>query len=289
MTNKKRTTGLFSSFTSCISTTLVLLLLGTVISFYIVTYNFSRSLRENFALEVMVSDTLNTKQLYAVQQQLRQLPFVRYTNYISKEKGTQELVEALKERPEDYVGSSPVPAEFEAFLKAEYANQDSLSKFVPSIMQMHGVTDIYYPSDVMRDVNYWIPLIGLILLITALLLTFVSFALINNTIRLSIYARRFSINTMKLVGAKRSYIRRPFMWRACRIGLIAALIADGIIGLGLHLFVQQDIFLSTLLSPVEAAIPLVAVFVCGILLTTVCAYFSVNKYLRMRSSKIYMS
>lgn len=286
---KRRTTGLFSMFTSCISTTLVLLLLGTVISFSIVTYNYSRSLRENFAVEVMLSDTLNNRQLYAVQQQLRQMPCVRYTNYISKEKGTKELAEALNESPESFLGSSPVPAEFEAFLKADYANQDSLNIFLPRIKQMYGVTDLYYPELALSTVNYWIPLIGLILLVTALLLTFVSFSLINNTVRLNIYARRFSIHTMKLVGAKRSYIRRPFILRACLIGVVAALIADSIIGVGLYLFMNANIYLATLLTPIEAAIPLLSVLVCGMLLTTVCAFFSVNKYLRMRTSKIYVS
>lgn len=279
--------GWFSSITSGISTALVLILLGIVFFFVAVAHNFGRTLRENFAVEVILSDSITKKEAYTLQQELRALPWVRYTNYVSKERGTQEMAEALKGSPTEFLGSSPIPAEFEVYLEADYANKDSLAKFLPYVSSRQGVTDVTYPRDAMEVVNYYLPLIGLILLIIAALLSFVSFALINNTIRMSVHSKRFTIHTMKLVGARWGYIRRPFLARAFWVGLIASLIACGLLYLGMELFRQQDVYLSQLLPALYEWLILGVVMGCGLLLTLGCAFFSVNKHLRMKGHSVY--
>ncbi len=279
--------GWFSSITSGISTTLVLILLGIVFFFVAVAHNFGRTLRENFAVEVILSDSITKKEAYTLQQELRALPWVRYTNYVSKERGTQEMAEALKGSPTEFLGSSPIPAEFEVYLEADYAHKDSLAKFLPYVSSRQGVTDVTYPRDAMEVVNYYLPLIGLILLIIAALLSFVSFALINNTIRMSVHSKRFTIHTMKLVGARWGYIRRPFLARAFWVGLIASLIACGLLYLGMELFRQQDVYLSQLLPALYEWLILGVVMGCGLLLTLGCAFFSVNKHLRMKGHSVY--
>ncbi|MBP3786214.1 MAG: permease-like cell division protein FtsX [Bacteroidaceae bacterium] len=284
---RRRNVGWFSSITSGISTALVLILLGIVFFFVAVAHNFGRTLRENFAVEVILSDSITKKEAYTLQQELRALPWVRYTNYVSKERGTQEMAEALKGSPTEFLGSSPIPAEFEVYLEADYANKDSLAKFLPYVSSRQGVTDVTYPRDAMEVVNYYLPLIGLILLIIAALLSFVSFALINNTIRMSVHSKRFTIHTMKLVGARWGYIRRPFLARAFWVGLIASLIACGLLYLGMELFRQQDVYLSQLLPALYEWLILGVVMGCGLLLTLGCAFFSVNKHLRMKGHSVY--
>lgn len=289
---KKRSSGRFSTVTTCISTTLVLVLLGFVVLFVTIGNNFSRQLREGLTVEVVLNDSISKADLLKVQAWLRQAPYTRRVNYISKERGTREMNEALQGDMVDFLGTSPIPAEFEVYLKADYANLDSLRRFEPSIKALPGVDDVNYPHEVMAGLDRTIPAVGLGLLAVAALLAVVSFSLINNTVRMNVYARRYSIHTMKLVGARWSFIRRPFLWQAFRIGLAAALIAGALLG-GVMYYLQfeagaGDIYLNSLVTPVVWCATLGVIAACGLLLTLLCAYFSVNRHLRMSVGQMYL-
>lgn len=288
---KERSTGRFSTVTTCISTTLVLLLIGIVVLFVSIGTNFSRQLREGLTVEVLLKDSVSQASLLQTQAALRQAPYARRVDYISKERGTKEMNEALQGDGE-LLGSSPIPAEFEVYLRADYANLDSIRHFEPQIRKLAGVDDVNYPRDIMESLDRTIPSVGLILLVVAALLAVVSFSLINNTIRMSVYARRYGIHTMKLVGAKWSFIRRPFLWQAFRIGLVAVLIAGGILG-GSMYYLQFEagtgnIYFNQLITPEVWAATLGVVIVCGLLLTMFCAYVSVNRHLHMRGNEVYL-
>ncbi len=290
MTRKKRrSNGSFNAVTSCISTTLVLVLLGTIVFFITTAANLSRAVRENFTVQVMLSDSVDAVQTRRMQAELSRQPYVRRVDYTSKEAATREQAEALGTDPAEFIGTSPIPASFELHLKADYANNDSLSRFIPALSQRAEVMDVVYQKDLMDNVNHNIRQISLVLLVVAILLTFVSFSLINNTMRLSIYARRFTIHTMKMVGAKRSFIRRPFMARAFWIGVLSALLADGVLAGGIVLLLDWDPSLSGLIDMVVWTATMGAVGICGILLTLVCAFFSVNRHLRMNTAQVYVS
>lgn len=289
---KNRSAGRFSTLTTCISTTLVLILLGIVVLFVTVGTNFSRQLREGLTVEVMLNDSITNKDLMTTQSRLREAPYARKVDYISKERGTREMNEALKSDMIDFLGVSPIPAEFEVYLKADYANFDSISHYEKSMKAMPGVSEVNYPRDIMTSLDRTIPTVGLGLLVIAGLLALVSFSLINNTIRMSIYARRYSIHTMKMVGAKWSFIRRPFIWQAFRIGLVAAILAGGLLAGGLYYLQFEagagDIYFNQLITPEVWIITLGVIFVCGLLLTMWCAYWSVNKHLHMSTSEMYL-
>ena len=290
--SKPKNTGKFSVVTTCISTTLVLMLLGIVVLFVTVGNNFSRQIREGLTVEVMVSDTIHRSDLLSLQTFLRQAPFSRRVDYISKERGTREMNEALQGNMGEFIGSSPIPAEFEVYLNSAYANLDSLSHFEPVLRSRPGVIEVAYPRDVMESLDRTIPMVGLALLIVAALLALVSFALINNSVRMSVYARRFSIHTMKLVGAEWSFIRRPFLRRAFFIGLVAVLIADGLLGGSLYYLQfmagEGEVYLNDLITPEVWAATLGIVAVCGLVLTVWCAYLSVNRHLRSDESDVYL-
>ena len=289
---KKRSTGSFNTVTSCISTTLVLILLGTVVTFVTMANNFSRQLREEFTVTVLVNDTTSNATQYKLQAALRQMPYARHVNYISKEKGTKELNEALQGDMGDFIGASPIPAEFEIYLKADYTNEDSLNRYVPALKSLPGVSDVVYPREEIQTLSKTIPTVSLVLLALAVLLTFVSFSLINNTVRMNIYARRFTIHTMKLVGAKWRYIRRPFLAQAFRIGLVAALLAGGLIGGGLY-YMQYvvgggEVYFNQLVTPTVWIATIGTIVVCGLLLTILCAFISVNRFLKMSGADMYL-
>jgi len=285
---KKRGSGSFNTITACISTALVLILLGIVVFFVAVADNLGRTLRENFTVEVLLEDSIPNREAVALQRTLRTQPYVRRVSYTSKEQATREQAEALDTDPNEFLGYSPIPASFELHLKAEYADKDSLARYTPALKAHKYVTDVIYPQDLMEAVNDNIRRVSLVLLGIAILLAFVSFALINNTMRLSVYARRFTIHSMKLVGAKWSFIRKPFMARAFWIGMIASLVADGLLFSGMTALMEWDADINRLVTPLVMAVTLGGVLVSGLLLTLLCAYFSVNRHLRMSGNDVFM-
>ncbi len=280
---------MLGTVTSCISTTMVLILLGTVVAFVTIADNFGRSVRENFTVEVLLDDSIPAQELVALKARLAAKPYAKQVNYISKEQGTREMMTDLGGSPEDFLGSSPIPAEYEIFLRADYANRDSLARYMPALQRHPYIKEVVYPTDLMDTMNAGISAVSAVLLIVAGLLAFVSFALINNTVRMDVYARRFSIRTMKLVGAKWSFIRRPFMRRAVISGLIAALIAGSALYGGLEALTRyndnQDF---RIVTPAVIAVTLGTILVAGLLLTLLCTFFSINRHLRMSQDDLYI-
>lgn len=289
MTKKKRKSGGgFGTVTSCISTTLVLILLGGAVLLVTMARNFSDQVRSEMPVAVLLKDSIPAKERIALQRQLQRKPYVNHVAYVSKEQGAKETCESMQMQPGEFITDNPILAEFELSLKGEYTNKDSIQRIAPQLKANPYVADVVYPIEEIDNLNRAIPVIGTVLLAVAALLAFVTFALISNAIRMNIYARRFIIHTMKMVGARWSFIRRPFMWQAFGIGLTSATIADGLIGAGIWYVRRMDVYTSSLIT-VDVVVPtLGSVIVCGLVLTLICAYFSVNKYLRMRSGEIFL-
>ena len=171
--------------------------------------------------------------------------------------------------------------------QADYANNDSLKWVAKELKAYPRVTEVSYQHDLIEQVNQMLTKISIGLLIVAALLTFISFSLINNTVRLGIYARRFSIHTMKLVGASWGFIRRPFVNRAILIGLLSALIANGFLGGSLYAWYVHEPELLMVMGWQELAITGGSVFLFGVIITAICASISVNKFLKMKAGDLY--
>lgn len=273
--------------TACISTTLMLILLGTVIFFVCFAHNFSRSLKENFTVTLMLDENITQKQAYNIQTRLRALPCTRSLNYMSKEKAQRELAEGLGTEEVEFLGDNPLSASFELRLKSEYANSDSLNKILPPLKSDTLIVDVTAPQNLMDSLNRNIRHISGVLLIIALLLTLVSFVLINNTIRLSIYARRLMIKTMRMVGASYGFIRRPFIRKAVTIGIISSVLACLILAIGIYNLIKYDPEIQGLITWQTVALTAGAVLVCGLIITWLSAYISVSHYLKMSREKLY--
>ena len=274
-------------FTSCISTTLVLLLLGMVIFFVLTAQNLSVYVRENINISLLLNDDMSKPDAYKFLQQLKHERYVRDVEFISKEEALKEQTEAMGTDPTEFLGHNPFTASMEVKLASDYANTDSLKWIEKRIKQNKNVVEIVYQHDLMDAVNTNVRRASLILLCLAVLLSLISFALINNTIRLSIYSQRFSIYTMKLVGASWGFIRKPYIIRNLWIGIVSGLLADGILMSSAYLMVAYEPELLQIVTLNVMTIVLSSVFLFGLIITFLCAYFSVNKYLRMKASALY--
>ena len=273
--------------TSSISTTLVLLLLGMVVFFVLSANNLSTYVRENIGISVLVSDDMKEPEALKFQKTLNEKSYVKESVYISKEQALKEQTEAMGTDPAEFLGYNPFTASIEIKLNAQYANSDSIAWIEKEILTNKKVMEVSYPQNLIDSVNRNIQKVSLFLLGLAALLTLISFALINNTIRLAIYSKRFLIHTMKLVGASWSFIRRPFLVRNVWIGVLAGIMADAVL-LGMaYMLVKYEPQLIEIITPNTLLIVMSSVFVFGLAITFLCAYISINKYLRMKASALY--
>ena len=273
--------------TSSISTTLVLLLLGLVVFFVLAANNLSVYVRENINFSVLISDDMKETDILKLQKRLNNEPFVKETEYISKKQALKEQTEAMGTDPQEFLGYNPFTASIEIKLHSGYANSDSIAKIEKLIKRNTNIQDVLYQKDLIDAVNENIRNISLVLLALAVMLTFISFALINNTIRLAIYSKRFLIHTMKLVGASWGFIRRPFLKRNIWSGVLAAFIADTILMGAAYWLVSYEPELIRVITPEVMLLVSGAVLVFGVVITFLCAYLSINKYLRMKASTLY--
>ena len=273
--------------TSSISTTLVLLLLGLVVFFVLAANNLSVYVRENINFSVLISDDMKETDILKLQKRLNNEPFVKETEYISKKQALKEQTEAMGTDPQEFLGYNPFTASIEIKLHSDYANSDSIAKIEKLIKRNTNIQDVLYQKDLIDAVNENIRNISLVLLGLAIMLTFISFALINNTIRLAIYSKRFLIHTMKLVGASWGFIRRPFLKRNIWSGVLAAFIADTILMGAAYWLVSYEPELIRVSTPEVMLLVSGAVLVFGVVITFLCAYLSINKYLRMKASTLY--
>ena len=273
--------------TLCISTTMVLVLLGLVVFSVLTSHNLSAWVKENLTVTVMLGDDASTNDAKRLCRDLYHRPYSKNIDYVSKEQALKEQTAAMGSDPSEFLGANPFVATLELQLNSDYANRDSLRWIARELKKNPKVTDVAYQEDLMDNVNMNLSRINIVLLILALLLTFVSFSLINNTVRLSVYSRRFLIHTMKLVGASWGFIRRPFMQQGLLVGILAGLLAIAVLGGCIYALYTYEPNILNIITWRELAITAVAVLLFGIIITAVCSWISVNKFLRMTAGELY--
>ena len=286
---KNRASSLLSTqfVTALISTSLVLVLLGTIVLFVLTARNLSNYVKENINVTILLNDDISQGEIESLQKSLEEQQYVKSLKYISKERALHEQCVDMGTDPSEFLGYNPFTASFEIKLKSEYANNQSLDKIAKQLKATQKVMDVIYQKELMNAVNNNIRKFSIILLIIAALFTYISFALINNTVRLTIFSRRFIINTMKLVGASWGFIRRPFIWRAIAIGLVAAIIAILVLGGGVYAWYTKSPDILIVMTWEVLAITAGVILLFGLIITTFCSYVSVNKFLKMKAGDLY--
>ncbi len=274
--------------TSCVSITLVLTLLGTVVLFGLTAHKLSRDVRENLVVTLLLSDDVSTAQADSLAAELTTRPYAAAVSVISSEQALAEEMARLGTDPTEFLGGeNPYTATIEMNVRADYACTDSLLPLQQELRHLWQVTDVVYQQELVDGLNHLLQTATLVLMALAALLIVVSVVLINNTVRLSVYSRRFTIHTMRLVGASWGFIRRPFMLRSLGIGLTAAAVAIGVLAAGTWWIRQQDPYMASLLTR-DVTIPVaLAVVAAAIALTGISTWLSVGRFLHMREAEMY--
>ena len=276
-----------SRLISIISIALVLFLLGLVFLIGLLGNKLSVYVKENISFSIVLKDNLRESDIKRMQKALDVLPYIKSTEYISKEQAAKELEEELGENPETFLGFNPLLASIEVKLHSEYANADSLRLIEKKIKNYTSVSDLLYRKDMMQMVNDNVKRVSLILLVLAVMLMSISFVLISNTIRLLIYSKRFLIHTMKLVGATSGFIRRPFVCYNVVSGIFASILAILMLTGSLYYLQNELTGFIQLLDVKVLMVVYAGVLIMGTLLSVTATVFAVNKYLRMGVDKLY--
>lgn len=287
MKQKKKRTIDIQFVTATISTSLVLLLLGAVALVVLSAKSLSDHVRENLELSLLLNDNVSEQEATRIVSFVEAQGYTKNVHYISKEDILTEQTASMGLDPTEFLGYNPYTASIEVKLKAEYANTDSIIPIKNRLMRYTQIREISYPSELMDNVNSNIRKVSIVLLALALALSMISFALINNTIKLTIYSQRFLLHTMKLVGASWAFIRRPFLMRNLGIGLASGILANGLIGCGIYLLLRYEPQMIYLFTWQTLGIVGGCVMLFGILITLICAYFSINRFLRMKAGDLY--
>ncbi len=276
-----------SRATALISITLVLLMVGLLGLIVLHAQKLSEYVRENIGFSIIMKENVREAGIVQLQKTLDASRFVKSTEYITPEQAAEELQEELGEDFISFLGYNPLLPSIELKLKAEYTNIDSMEMIENELLADTDVKEIYYQKDLVHLINKNIRRIGLVLLGFSVLLLVIAVALINNTIRLSVYSKRFLIKTMQLVGATGGFIRRPFLWYAVMQGLYAAFIAIIFLGLLLYFFQKELPELVNLQDPGLILSLFGLVLLTGIVLTYLSTWFAVKKYLRAKADRLY--
>ncbi len=273
--------------TACISTSLVLLLIGIVALLLLTAGDLSRHLKQEMTVEVILKESITDTQLSTLRRGIEASPYCAVCSYISKDDALKDMTKAMGTDPSQFLEYNPFYASLIIRLEADYASNDSIKVIEKQIAAQEGVREVTWQKDLLDIINSNIRKVAGLLLILAMILSLVSFTLINNTIKLTIYAQRFVLYSMKLVGAKWSFIRKPFISRNLWIGFTSAVLTCIIIWYGLKIGLKYEPWLIMLAEP-RIIIPVFAVVtLIGLLITGICALHSVNRFLRMKSGELH--
>lgn len=283
----KHTGWSIQGLTSVISMTMVLVLLGVVLMLSLTARQVGDSVRESLSLTIVLEDNVSTKKAEALYDSLQHMPYVSEMEYISAEQALQEQIEDMGIDPTDMLGANPFSISMEMKVKAQYAADDSLQWIAQQLHDNELVEDVTYQKELAESINHNLERIFAILLVVAGLLVLVSISLIHGMVQLAIQDHRFQIHTMKLVGARWNFIRRPFMLQSLRIGLLSATLAMALIYIGVHGAIRYDEAMAEYITLQNMLLTAAGVYACGLFITLLCTYLSVTRYLYARSEKLY--
>ncbi|MDO8951496.1 MAG: permease-like cell division protein FtsX [Draconibacterium sp.] len=282
---KKR---IFNSWiTSLISISLVLTMLGLLGMILVNGRQLSDYVREKIGFTLVLHDNVKSESIKKLQENLNKSSFVKSTRYIDKETASKELTDQLGEDFTGFLGYNPLFESIEVKLFANYTSSDSLQLLEKKFLAYPQVKEVFYQKDLVQIINENIKKITFFVLIISALLTFIFIALINNTIRISVYSQRFTINTMQMVGASNSFIRKPFLRKSLLMGFYGSVIANIIIFMGIYLYrielqslITSEVFYAT-------GIVFTSVFILGLLFSYLSTFFAVNKFLMMKFDEMF--
>lgn len=274
-------------FTATISVALVLFLIGLECVVLMSARELVNDLRENVTLTIVLEDEVAASDVNRMQSVLSIAPYTLSCRYVSREEALQDHIANLGEDPTKFLGYNPLTDAFELNLKAEYTRTDSVAAIDAQLSALPYVDKVVYQMDVVEVLDHNLNEISFVLLVIALVLLIIALVLISNTIQLQIYSKRFIINTMRLVGATPWVIKWPFILRNMIMGIVAALIACGMIALVYYYCVNRLGIILFPLTEMNILFLLAVVILSGIVITFLASLAATNRYIRMKTNKLY--
>ncbi len=276
-----------SYFSVVLSIGLVLFLLGILGLLIVNTKQLADNAKEQITISVFLKDNAKAVEIDQLQKSLAMADYTKQATYVPKEEAAEQLSSDLGENFEEYLGYNPLKNSIDVQLKADYVTQDQVAEIVADLGEKPYVHEVSYDAFLVGLIVENVERIGFWILIASAIFTFIAVLLINSSIRLSIYSKRFIIKTMQMVGATKRFIRRPFIWTNIKLGMLGAVLA--LIALGIVLYYINLNFpeLQLFKNQLILGILFIGVFVLGILISLVSTYFATQRFLNLRTDDLY--
>jgi cell division transport system permease protein len=276
-----------SSVSVIVSLSLVLFVLGLLSLFLINAQRLTNYVKENVGFSIMIKDNIKEIELIEFNKILDAEDFTKNTQFISKEEATKDLENELGEDFVSFLGYNPIMASIDVKLNSNYANNDSLQNISSELAKNKIVHEIYYQKNLIDSLNSNIRKISFFLFCFSLILFFIAFALINNTIRLSVYSKRFLIRTMRLVGAESSFIQKPFITNGVYQGLYSAIFAIFMLIGSIQLIQKETASILNINDLQIIGIVFIVLFCCGIIISCASTFFAVRRFIYLNENELY--
>ena len=276
-----------SSASVIISLSLVLFVVGLLSLALINAQKLSNYIKENIGFSIMLKENTNQFEIKKFNKSIDAMPFTKSTTFVSKDAATSELESDLGEEFVDFLGFNPILASIDVKLNPDYSNNDSLSVISNNLIKNSLVHEIYYQKNLISRINNNVKKLSLFLITFCIILFFIAFALINNTIRLSVYSKRFLIKTMRLVGAQNSFIQKPFILDGLYQGMYSAIFAIFMLMGSIQLVQAETASLLNITDLKIIGLVFILIFIIGIILSSLSTYFAVKKFINVSESELY--
>jgi|TARA_B100001769_G_scaffold97831_1_gene75488 cell division transport system permease protein len=276
-----------SSVSVIISLSLVLFVLGLLSLFLINAQRLTNYVKENIGFSIMIKENIKEIELIEFNKILDGESFTKSTEFISKEAATKDLENELGEDFVNFLGFNPIMASIDVKLNSSYANNDSLNNISSLLQKNKIVHEVYYQKNLIEKLNNNIRKISFFLFAFSLILFFIAFALINNTIRLSVYSKRFVIRTMSLVGAESQFIQKPFLINAIYQGLYSAIFAVFLLIGSIQLIQKETASILNINDLQIIGIVFIVLFCSGVIISVASTFFAVRRFIYSNEDELY--
>lgn len=276
-----------SYFSVIISISLVLFLLGLLGLLVLNSKKVADYFKEQIAITVFLKDSAKEVEITQLKQSLALADYTKSATFVSKEDAANEHQEVLGENFIEYLGENPLQNSIDVYILADYVNPEKMEEITSELKSKNFVDDVIYDKPLIAQLTENVKRISFWILVISGIFTFIAVLLINSSIRLSIYSKRFTIKTMQMVGATKKFIRRPFVWKSVRFGLIGAVVA--MIGMGLVLYYLNDSFpqLQLLGDPILLTVLFAFILLMGIIITWLSTFIATQRFLNLRTDDLY--
>lgn len=276
-----------SYFSVVLSIALVLFLLGLLGMLVLNAKKVSDHFKEQVVLTIYLKDTAKEVEIKQLEKSLAMADYVKTTEYVSKEQAAEFMKEENGEDFMDFVGYNPLQNSIDVHLKADFVTSDQLGKISDEALSKNFVDEVTYDNDLVTLMNNNVKKISFWVLVISGIFTLIAVLLINSSIRLAVYSKRFTIKTMQMVGATKQFIRRPFVWKSVRLGIIGGFLA--LFGMAIVLFYLNKTFpeLELLSNPILVAFLFIFVFTLGIIITWISTHIATQRFLNLKTDQLY--